>query len=318
MTKKGEFEMKEELKEILDKYTPSGNKYSFSNIMWRVCLKVINEVDDIHKIIRRNDTTTHDKYIAYLEMIPIAHIMNYKFTIEEIDEFDIDDEYLMAAFLTLGLHLRVIGNRLTDQDTIDCAIKNCHWRVLDLLNVYFMIKYNYDSYGFENKLPHPLTVIFKKIHYKCNKICSGIEFVDVNKLFNKILLPTNTMNNIEDKYASIFYKYFYDWCFYYFPNNTIKWISKDDEYDTIHTIPDDVLLFLYVLIINNIGGSKLAVNGFLDRLYLVDLIDYEKVLVISELTKSSERMISMVKENFLKDYDELITEVMEKWRSKFA
>lgn len=308
--------MKDELKEILDMYKPSGDVDSFDDIIYNVCLRAMDEVPDIHHIIYRSRTTTHDKYIAYLEMISIACASGYGDRIRKIIDFDIKSDYLMTPFLTLGLHINALNMRFSDQDALDSAMENCHWRILDLLNVYFISEYNYIP-ECEPWIPQPLTRIFGMVRGKYNKISNGLDYVDIEKLYDDIFFPSGEVDMADSKYAAGVYGYLYDWCFHYFPGELIKWVSKDDDEDdgTVHPIPASILQFLYVVVINECC-PKLTDRDLLDKAYRLDMNYYEKMLMFLVITDASDSMTHVMSKDLCREYGKLILEVMKQWKSE--
>lgn len=311
--------MKDELKGMLGKYKPTEDKYAFSNIMHKVCTTLLDRIDDIPRIVKWENTSVHDKYIAYVEMISVGSSIGYDNRIRKVTDFDIRNGHLMNVFLTLGLYLRVTNMRYTDKDTLDSAIEFCNWRTLDLLNVYFMAEYNFDIPSDNIWFPHPLTAIFEEIRRKYNMIDDGIEYVDIEKLYDDIFYLSSVDNTeSKSKYAAAMYGYLYDWCFHYFPDELIKWVSKtaDDDDDVIvHTIPVSMLQFLYVVVINECC-PKLTDENLLDKLYTLDMNYYEKMLMFLVMSNASEAMTGSMSKDLRKEYGKLLLEVMKQWNAE--
>ena len=306
---------KEYIEVLLEKYQNAEEEHSlFGDVMYLTCQAAIEKINP-PRIVDPQQVTPHDKYIAYLEMISLAYAygLEYKNDMKNYytNDFKIYNTEMMTLILTFGLYIRILNEHLTDQDVMNTVIKNCHWRTIDVMNVYFIICENFTIPEYTRSLKHPLTTMTVDILYVYRSKKINVTSINVYGLFDVIITPSGKMK--EDVYdlSKTVYRYLYDSCLYTNRIELLDWLEPDNVGDRPRDIPGSVLSFLYAIFINDYPVDDDLNPTY--PLYTLNFKSFDTNSFVDSIRELSEALLKNIHRAIVEKYNKLMIGIMEDW-----
>lgn len=244
------------LKAMIDNYerVPDDMIEEFTEVTNAVFRDAYENADYEIYIYSYSQANNMDRVAALLWTVHHAIKLGFSDVMKEFvpSSFNIEEHEILCDIMMSLFMSWVKSKGEYEGDTIDLVTNSfpsiCHWRILDMLGVECMFSHKLLLALNEGGTLFPLMSMYKTL-YEC---IDTLPDMDVTNVYNTIISPNSELSDDEINTAMNIHKMLYDNMLMMAPDQLITWMMPDDENDTIHRLPESLLMPIYGFLITNI------------------------------------------------------------------